>query len=95
MGYKVLSIIFLSLISSPDSEVPHYYGLISLETQIRLETKGGRHSSVIFCTNGVLLRVLVSKGTGRLKAASPKVPEKDAVSDITHIIVVLVLFNLT
>ncbi|KAG5533940.1 hypothetical protein RHGRI_027960 [Rhododendron griersonianum] len=59
----------------------------SVGYKIRLETKGGRHSSVIFCTNGVLLRVLVSKGTGRLKAASPKVPEKDAVSDITHIIV--------
>ncbi|KAF7131678.1 hypothetical protein RHSIM_Rhsim09G0210000 [Rhododendron simsii] len=59
----------------------------SVGYKIRLETKGGRQSSVIFCTNGVLLRVLVSKGTGRLKAASPKVPEKDAVSDITHIIV--------
>lgn len=63
-----------------------------MESQIRLETKGGRQSSVVFCTNGVLLRVLVSKGTERFKAASPKVPEKDAVSDITHIIVVLILF---
>eukprot|EP00249_Psilotum_nudum_P020389 c27681_g1_i1 orf=52-3915(+) len=28
--------------------------------QIRLESKGGRHSSLMFCTNGVLLRKLVS-----------------------------------
>lgn len=62
-----------------------------METQIRLEAKGGKNSSVVFCTNGVLLRVLVSRGTGRLKAASPKLPAKDDVSDITHIIVVLVL----
>ncbi|KAH7841076.1 hypothetical protein Vadar_025239 [Vaccinium darrowii] len=59
----------------------------SVGYKIRLEAKGGKNSSVVFCTNGVLLRVLVSRGTGRLKAASPKVPAKDDVSDITHIIV--------
>eukprot|EP00252_Welwitschia_mirabilis_P000323 TRINITY_DN10359_c0_g1_i1.p1 TRINITY_DN10359_c0_g1~~TRINITY_DN10359_c0_g1_i1.p1 ORF type:complete len:1207 (+),score=276.23 TRINITY_DN10359_c0_g1_i1:189-3809(+) len=30
--------------------------------QIRMETKGGRHSSIMFCTNGVLLRKLVATG---------------------------------
>ncbi|GFZ10543.1 helicase in vascular tissue and tapetum [Actinidia rufa] len=59
----------------------------SVGYKIRLESKGGRHSSIVFCTNGVLLRVLVSKGTGRLKAVSPKTPPRDDVSDITHIIV--------
>ncbi|KAA8524176.1 hypothetical protein F0562_010392 [Nyssa sinensis] len=55
--------------------------------KIRLESKGGRHSSVIFCTNGILLRVLVSKGSGRLKTEASKKPAKDDVSEITHIIV--------
>ncbi|XP_057469455.1 DExH-box ATP-dependent RNA helicase DExH6-like [Actinidia eriantha] len=59
----------------------------SVGYKIRLESKGGRHSSIVFCTNGVLLRVLVSKGTGKLKAVSPKTPPRDDVSDITHIIV--------
>ncbi|KAL6983216.1 DExH-box ATP-dependent RNA helicase DExH6 [Sarracenia purpurea var. burkii] len=59
----------------------------SVGYKIRLESKGGRHSSIVFCTNGVLLRVLVSKGTGRLKAESTKTPGKDDVSGITHIIV--------
>ncbi|CAN6842604.1 unnamed protein product [Brassica oleracea] len=43
--------------------------------KVRLQSKGGRHSSVVFCTNGILLRVLVGKGSGSY------------VSDITHIIV--------
>lgn len=43
---------------------------------MRLKSKGGRQSSVVFCTNGVLLRVLVGKGGG------------SSVPDITHIIVV-------
>ncbi|KAL1190622.1 DExH-box ATP-dependent RNA helicase DExH6 [Cardamine amara subsp. amara] len=43
--------------------------------KVRLQSKGGRHSSVVFCTNGILLRVLVGKGSG------------SCVSDITHIIV--------
>ncbi|KAH9770545.1 RNA helicase [Citrus sinensis] len=55
-------------------------------TQIRLESKGGKHSSIVFCTNGVLLRLLVSQGVSRLKEASNK-PAKDDVSALTHIIV--------
>ncbi|KAG7573143.1 R3H domain [Arabidopsis suecica] len=43
--------------------------------KVRLQSKGGRHSSVVFCTNGILLRVLVGKGS------------VSSVSDITHIIV--------
>ncbi|CAH8282310.1 unnamed protein product [Eruca vesicaria subsp. sativa] len=43
--------------------------------KVRLQSKGGKHSSVVFCTNGILLRVLVGKGSGSY------------VSDITHIIV--------
>uniref|UniRef100_A0A7N2MTK1 RNA helicase n=1 Tax=Quercus lobata TaxID=97700 RepID=A0A7N2MTK1_QUELO len=35
--------------------------------KIRLESKGGRNSSIVFCTNGILLRVLISEGAGRLK----------------------------
>lgn len=51
-----------------------------LQLQVRLQSKGGRHSSVVFCTNGILLRVLVGKGS------------VSCVSDITHIIVVLDIF---
>lgn len=55
--------------------------------KIRLESKGGRHSSIVFCTSGVFLRVLVSKGgpgTGRKRS---KRPARNEASDITHIIV--------
>ncbi|KAI3698316.1 hypothetical protein L2E82_41773 [Cichorium intybus] len=59
----------------------------SVGYKIRLENKGGRHSSIVFCTNGVLLRVLVKAGNGRSgKEASAKMV-KDAFPDITHIIV--------
>ncbi|XVF14443.1 hypothetical protein REPUB_Repub09cG0060600 [Reevesia pubescens] len=44
--------------------------------KIRLESKGGRHSSIVFCTNGVLLRVLVANGRSK----------KEDISDMTHII---------
>lgn len=47
-------------------------------TKIRLENKGGRHSSIVFCTNGVLLRVLVSNSRSK----------REDISDITHIIMV-------
>ncbi|GAV60000.1 DEAD domain-containing protein/Helicase_C domain-containing protein/R3H domain-containing protein/HA2 domain-containing protein/OB_NTP_bind domain-containing protein/Ank_2 domain-containing protein [Cephalotus follicularis] len=50
--------------------------------KIRLESKGGKHSSIVFCTNGILLRVLVSNGTGESKR-----PTKNDVFDLTHIIV--------
>ncbi|GLT94049.1 hypothetical protein SLE2022_118120 [Rubroshorea leprosula] len=55
--------------------------------KIRLESKGGRHSSIVFCTNGVLLRVLVSKGSSRFNIEASNNHAKPDVSDITHIIV--------
>ncbi|KAL4367098.1 hypothetical protein GQ457_05G017000 [Hibiscus cannabinus] len=45
--------------------------------KIRLESKGGRQSSIVFCTNGVLLRVLVSNGRSK----------REDISNMTHIIV--------
>lgn len=54
--------------------------------KIRLESKGGRHSSIVFCTNGVLLRVLIAKGSDRSGKVSSR-REKDDISNITHIIV--------
>ncbi|XP_073281505.1 DExH-box ATP-dependent RNA helicase DExH6 [Primulina huaijiensis] len=60
----------------------------SVGYKIRLESKGGRHSSLVFCTNGVLLRVLIGKGIGRTnKKDSKKMANGVSVSDITHIIV--------
>ncbi|KAJ0446580.1 putative RNA helicase [Helianthus annuus] len=59
----------------------------SVGYKIKLDTKGGRHSSVVFCTNGVLLRILVHAGNtlaGKEKSAKTV---KDAFPDITHIIV--------
>ncbi|KAI9178233.1 hypothetical protein LWI28_024187 [Acer negundo] len=55
--------------------------------KIRLESKGGRHSSIVFCTNGVLLRLLVSGGAGTSKLQASNNPAKDVVSALTHIIV--------
>ncbi|CAN0914016.1 DExH-box ATP-dependent RNA helicase DExH6 [Linum grandiflorum] len=52
--------------------------------KIRLESKGNRNSSIVFCTNGILLRVLVSGGTS-LSSSSSKRGEE--LSGITHIIV--------
>ncbi|KAH7533694.1 hypothetical protein FEM48_Zijuj04G0158700 [Ziziphus jujuba var. spinosa] len=52
--------------------------------KIRLESKGGRHSSIVFCTNGVLLRVLIAKGA---KAEVSKKHKKLDLFDMTHIIV--------
>lgn len=58
----------------------------SVGYKIRLESKGGKHSSIVFCTNGVLLRILVSKGiTGSQNEANTAA--KENVSDLTHIIV--------
>ncbi|MED6135095.1 hypothetical protein PIB30_042981 [Stylosanthes scabra] len=53
----------------------------SVGYKIRLESKGGRNSSIVLCTTGVLLRVLVSKGS-----SSKTGPMKDDISGITHII---------
>ncbi|CAN1351884.1 DExH-box ATP-dependent RNA helicase DExH6 [Linum perenne] len=54
--------------------------------KIRLESKGGRHSSIVFCTNGVLLRVLVSSGTSLSSSSSKpdiedEIHERDRYSD--------------
>ncbi|KAL9241714.1 hypothetical protein vseg_015792 [Gypsophila vaccaria] len=54
--------------------------------KIRLDTAGGRHSSVLFCTNGVLLRVLVSGGVPGSESASSNASRK-IMSELTHIIV--------
>ncbi|XP_057545588.1 DExH-box ATP-dependent RNA helicase DExH6-like [Amaranthus tricolor] len=53
----------------------------SVGYKIRLETKGGRHSSILFCTNGVLLRLLVSGASNGSKSRATNF------SEITHIIV--------
>ncbi|XP_038906441.1 DExH-box ATP-dependent RNA helicase DExH6 isoform X2 [Benincasa hispida] len=57
--------------------------------KIRLESKGGRHSSIVLCTNGILLRVLISEGLGKLtmEASEKSRKNKNVVSDLTHIIV--------
>ncbi|KAB1218835.1 putative ATP-dependent RNA helicase YTHDC2 [Morella rubra] len=49
--------------------------------------KQGWESSIVFCTNGILLRVLISKGAGGPKREAGMKPEKQHFSDITHIIV--------
>ncbi|XP_076906180.1 DExH-box ATP-dependent RNA helicase DExH6-like [Bidens hawaiensis] len=59
----------------------------SVGYKIRLENKGGRHSSIVFCTNGVLLRVLVKAGNTRAGKEKSTKMVKDAFPDITHIIV--------
>ena len=55
--------------------------------QIRLESKGGRNSSIMFCTNGILLRMLIGTGANQSKMEATLAPIKDAVSEISHIIV--------
>ncbi|XP_062105694.1 DExH-box ATP-dependent RNA helicase DExH6-like isoform X2 [Humulus lupulus] len=52
--------------------------------KIRLESKGGRHSSIVFCTNGILSRILVSNGVNTQATMGRKNQE---ISEITHIIV--------
>nr|XP_043639978.1 DExH-box ATP-dependent RNA helicase DExH6-like [Erigeron canadensis] len=59
----------------------------SVGYKIRMDTKGGRRSSIVFCTNGVLLRVLVTAGNGRFRYEASSKMAKDAFPDITHIIV--------
>uniref|UniRef100_A0A6N2NM09 Helicase ATP-binding domain-containing protein n=1 Tax=Salix viminalis TaxID=40686 RepID=A0A6N2NM09_SALVM len=58
----------------------------SVGYKIRLESKGGKHSSIVFCTNGVLLRMLVSKGISGSQNEA-KAAAKENISDLTHIIV--------
>ncbi|KAL6570508.1 hypothetical protein OROGR_000058 [Orobanche gracilis] len=57
----------------------------SVGYKIRMESKGGMHSPLVFCTNGILLRVLVGRGSGRTKKFLKKMANSDF--DITHIIV--------
>ncbi|GAB4848177.1 DExH-box ATP-dependent RNA helicase DExH6 [Ancistrocladus abbreviatus] len=59
----------------------------SVGYKIRLESKGGRHSSILFCTNGVLLRVLVYMGAGKSQAGASSKVAAGEISDITHIVV--------
>ncbi|KAL7128647.1 hypothetical protein ABFS83_13G008200 [Erythranthe nasuta] len=68
------------------SERAEYIG-DSVGYKIRLETKGGRNSSLVFCTNGVLLRLLVEKGSTKKKTKSSKKKKPNALSEITHIVV--------
>jgi HrpA-like RNA helicase len=44
---------------------------------IRLDSKGGPGSSLMFCTNGVLLRMLTGGGSGR----------ENPLSNVTHLVV--------
>lgn len=54
-----------------------------------MESEGGRNSSIVFCTTGVLLRVLVSMGSNSLEKESSRTQNTIAGPDgITHIIVV-------
>ncbi|TVU34999.1 hypothetical protein EJB05_16861 [Eragrostis curvula] len=55
--------------------------------KIRLESKGGKNSSIMFCTNGVLLRVLIGRGTNTSSNKQNKRSSDDAIMGITHIIV--------
>ncbi|XP_021713661.1 DExH-box ATP-dependent RNA helicase DExH6-like [Chenopodium quinoa] len=53
----------------------------SVGYKIRMDTKGGRNSSIVFCTNGIMLRVLVSGGSNGSQPGSVDL------SQISHIIV--------
>ncbi|CAM0882887.1 unnamed protein product [Alopecurus aequalis] len=55
--------------------------------KIRLESKGGKNSSIMFCTNGVLLRVLIGRVTNVPEAQNVEHSFDDALMGITHIIV--------
>ncbi|CAO2166535.1 unnamed protein product [Urochloa humidicola] len=55
--------------------------------KIRLESKGGKNSSVMFCTNGILLRVLIGSGTNTTKTRNRKRSLDDSILEISHIIV--------
>lgn len=59
----------------------------SVGYKIRLESKGGRNCSIVFCTNGILLRVLVARGNHKAGKKTSKKGANDEVSDVTHIIV--------
>uniref|UniRef100_A0A7N0RJX1 RNA helicase n=4 Tax=Kalanchoe fedtschenkoi TaxID=63787 RepID=A0A7N0RJX1_KALFE len=54
--------------------------------KIRLESKGGKNTSIVFCTNGILLKILVSKGS-MSSTSDTKNKTNDVLSKLTHIIV--------
>lgn len=58
-----------------------------------MESKGGKNSSIIFCTNGILLRVLVSRGADISNADATSKPLKDGLKEITHIVVVCIMMS--
>lgn len=58
-----------------------------------MESKGGKHSSLMFCTNGVLLRKLVGSGghsraEGAGDATGDGIVDEETGLDATHVIVV-------
>ncbi|GJM88939.1 hypothetical protein PR202_ga05522 [Eleusine coracana subsp. coracana] len=62
--------------------------------KIRLESKGGKNSSIMLCTNGVLLNLLIGRGTNNTSNKQhSKCLGDDAISGITHIIVVMSLLR--
>lgn len=56
-----------------------------------MESRGGKQSSIMFCTNGILLRVLITNGSASFNKEAPGKMGKDPISDLTHIIVVLII----
>ncbi|KAI0497618.1 hypothetical protein KFK09_020850 [Dendrobium nobile] len=55
--------------------------------KIRFESKGGKNSSIMFCTNGILLRLLIGRGANTSEMANKKISARDTLLEITHIIV--------
>lgn len=47
--------------------------------KIRFESKGGKNSSIMFCTNGVLLKVLIDRGANASEKAKNKRDRKSVV----------------
>jgi len=62
--------------------------IILFKFQIRMESRGGKQSSIMFCTNGVLLRLLVSRGTNAATGEVATRALKDGILGITHIVLV-------
>ncbi|KAL8160936.1 hypothetical protein V2J09_012425 [Rumex salicifolius] len=55
--------------------------------KIRLESRGGRQSSLMLCTNGILLRLLVTDGLVGSDRGSSSRAEFSTLSQITYIVV--------
>lgn len=65
-----------------------------MSVQIRLESKGGKHSSLMFCTNGVLLRKLVGGNIRNNSKGTTDEPKEFTGLDATHVIVVSLVTSL-